>query len=340
MAAAAQLACLLEASAPKPGNVSPGRHFHDTRYEDFLASACAVGPALGGAGARPLGETILAAVRATRQWTRSNTNLGIILLLAPLARAALADADAAGGPPHRDDGVPPHEPGTRSPLVGAHPRAPGAQRAAGGGATAAGAATAGGTPLLRARLARVLATTTVADAAALYEAIRLARPGGLGSAPAQDVRERPTVTLVEAMALAAGRDGVAREYATGFASTFEVGAPALARTRADGLAWDDAVVEAYLALLAAAPDTLLARKQGAAVATEVQRLAGEAVAAGGRLSAAGRRLVEALDGRLRDARNASNPGTTADLTASAIFVHLLDGGWPSPEDSSHEHADG
>ena len=41
IAAAAQLACLLEVSAPKPGNVSPARHFHDTRYEDFLASAVA-----------------------------------------------------------------------------------------------------------------------------------------------------------------------------------------------------------------------------------------------------------------------------------------------------------
>jgi len=35
---AAQLACLLEVSAPKPGNVSPGSHFGDTRFEDFLAS--------------------------------------------------------------------------------------------------------------------------------------------------------------------------------------------------------------------------------------------------------------------------------------------------------------
>jgi len=34
---AAQLACLLEVSAPKPGNVSPGSHFGDTRFEDFLA---------------------------------------------------------------------------------------------------------------------------------------------------------------------------------------------------------------------------------------------------------------------------------------------------------------
>ena len=89
VASAAQLACLLEASAPKPGNVSPGRHFADARYEDFLASAVAIGEPLAGAGTRPLGATVRLAVEATARWTRSNTNLGIVLLLAPLARAAL-----------------------------------------------------------------------------------------------------------------------------------------------------------------------------------------------------------------------------------------------------------
>src|ERR1700730_14211032 len=90
--AAAQLACLLEASAPKPGNVSPGRHFADARYEDFLASAAAIGEPLGGAGTRPVGATVRLAVEATARWTRSNTNLGIVLLLAPIARAALLEA--------------------------------------------------------------------------------------------------------------------------------------------------------------------------------------------------------------------------------------------------------
>ena len=82
------LACLFEASAPKPGNVSPGRPFQDMHYEDFVASALAIGPELAMAGERPLGATILAAVRATRRWTPANTNLGVILLLAPIARAA------------------------------------------------------------------------------------------------------------------------------------------------------------------------------------------------------------------------------------------------------------
>src|ERR1700704_6166623 len=89
----AQLAALLEVSAPKPGNVSPGRDFHDVRYEDFLASAAAIGGPLAGAGTRPLGSTIRLAVEATANWTSSKTNLGIVLLLPPLARAAMLDSD-------------------------------------------------------------------------------------------------------------------------------------------------------------------------------------------------------------------------------------------------------
>src|SRR5881628_1460774 len=95
VAAAAQLACLLEATAPKPGNVSPTASFHDATYEDFLASAVAIGPALAAAGERPLGATIRAAVEATGRWVPSNTNLGLVLLLAPLARAALISSDDA-----------------------------------------------------------------------------------------------------------------------------------------------------------------------------------------------------------------------------------------------------
>ena len=274
IAAAAQLACLLEVSAPKPGNVSPERHFHDTRYEDFLASAVAIGPALAGAGARPLGATIRAAVEATARWTRSNTNLGIVLLLAPLARAA-----ALGG---RD---------------------------------------------LRARLAAVLEETTVTDAAEAYVAIRRARPGGLGAASAEDVSAPPTVTLRDAMALAAQRDAIAREYTTDFRLTFEVGAPALAEARRRGLSWSDATVECFLALLVAVPDTHVARKLGRAEADRLSNRAREVVAAGGTGSAAGRAALAALDLELRDPRNTRNPGTTADLTCAALFVVIIEGGW-------------
>ncbi len=274
VAAAGQLACLLEVSAPKPGNVSPERHFHDTRYEDFLASAVAIGPALAAAGERPLGTTIRAAVEATGRWTSSNTNLGIVLLLAPLARAARRD---------------------------------------------------GGT--LRERLGAVLAETTVADAAEVYTAIRRARPGGLGAAAAEDVSAAPTVTLREAMALAADRDAIAREYTTDFALSFEVAVPAVRAARRAGLGWTDATVESYLALLDRAPDTHIARKLGMPAAELVSRQVREVRAAGGVRSEEGRRALAALDAELRDPRNSRNPGTSADLTCAALFVVILEGGW-------------
>ena len=55
------------------------------------------------------------------------------------------------------------------------------------------------------------AETTTGDASDVYAAIRLAAPGGLGSAPEEDVANEPTRPLVEVMRLAAHRDAVARE---------------------------------------------------------------------------------------------------------------------------------
>jgi triphosphoribosyl-dephospho-CoA synthase len=276
VSAAAQLACLLEVSAPKPGNVSPGRDFHDTRYEDFVASALAIGPALCAAGERPLGATIRAAVEDTGRWTRRNTNLGIVLLLAPLAKAAIM---ADGG--------------------------------------------------LRERLALVLAGTTVADAEDTYAAIRRTQPGGLGRSAAEDVAGVPTVTLRQAMALAADRDTVAREYVTDFAVTFGVGVPAIRAARQSGLGWADATVEGYLAILAGVPDTHVARKLGWPEAKRISDQAAEVVAAGGVRTGEGRAAILALDVDLRDAKNSRNPGTTADLTCAAVFVVILEDGWTS-----------
>ena len=87
---AAQIACLIEVSASKPGNVSRLYDFHDMRMEDFLLSAAAIGPAIRQAGQASVGETVLRAIQDTKRLVRANTNLGIVLLMAPLARAAMA----------------------------------------------------------------------------------------------------------------------------------------------------------------------------------------------------------------------------------------------------------
>jgi triphosphoribosyl-dephospho-CoA synthase len=169
----------------------------------------------------------------------------------------------------------------------------------------------------------VLDEMTIKDAQDVYAAIRRARPGGLGRSDAQDVASEPDVTLLEAMRLAADRDGIAREYATAFAVTFERGTPTLTRARADGLSWSDAVVETYLTLLAHSIDTHIVRRTGVAAAERVSSLARDTLEAGGVRSAAGRQAVEEMDRAMRDARNSNNPGTTADLTAAAIFVTLV-----------------
>jgi triphosphoribosyl-dephospho-CoA synthase len=81
----AALATLLEVTAPKPGNVHRGADFEDVTFPEFVAAGIAIAPVLDAAAGRPLGATILAAVEATRHVTPRNTNLGTILLLAPLA---------------------------------------------------------------------------------------------------------------------------------------------------------------------------------------------------------------------------------------------------------------
>jgi triphosphoribosyl-dephospho-CoA synthase len=264
VAAAAQLACVLEASAEKPGNITPRHDFADTSYEDMLRSAVALGPELGRAAERGVGDTVLAAVRATGRVAGANTNLGIALLLAPLARAALL-----------------------------------------GGTT------------LRERTEEVLAALTLDDARAAYAAIRAAGAGGLDEPVEHDVRAEPTIALRDAMAAAADRDSVAAEYATGYALTFDLGLPALAAALDAGLGPRAATVELFLSLLAALPDTLIARKRG--------RRAAEDVSAGAAGVLAGHATLEAFDASLREDGNALNPGTTADLVTAVLFVALLEG---------------
>ena len=79
-------ACRMDVVAFKPGNVSLWAAGHGMAAADFLASARVAVPALCTPGSG-VGERILAAVRATFAAVGCNTNLGIILLLAPLARA-------------------------------------------------------------------------------------------------------------------------------------------------------------------------------------------------------------------------------------------------------------
>jgi triphosphoribosyl-dephospho-CoA synthase len=272
IAAAATLACALEACAEKVGNVTPTRGYADARFDDFALSAQALGAAVAGAAPGRVGRAVYRVVAATRRVAPSNTNLGMALLFAPLAAAAHA------------------------------------RRGAG----------------LRRQLAAVLARLTVDDARWAYRAIRLARPGGLGRSEEAPVSRRPSITLREAMRLAARRDTVAAEYVRGFALTFDLALARLRRALRHGLSLLDAIVQAHLELMAQVPDTLIARKAGEAAAAAVSVRAAAVVRAGGVGTPRGIAAARRLDRDLRRHGNRLNPGTSADVVAAALFVWLLE----------------
>ena len=80
-------ACRDELDAPKPGNVHAFGDGHRMTVTDFERSAAAAAGPLTAARQR-IGARILGAVEASFAAVKSNTNLGIILLCAPLAAAA------------------------------------------------------------------------------------------------------------------------------------------------------------------------------------------------------------------------------------------------------------
>lgn len=239
---------------------------------DFAQSAAVAAPAI--AALEPgVGGRVLKAVRATQRAVGQNTNLGILLLCAPLAEAFLVEA---------------------------------AQ------------------PDLRSATCRVLEQLDLADARAVFAAIRLANPGGLGRAARYDVSEEPTVGLIEAMRSAADRDRIAWNYACGFADIFDRGLPWWRRAQALGREPVHACTEVYLAFLASIPDTHIARKHGAAVAEAVRQRAeplSRAFGAAANPSSLTAALL-AFDAELKAA--GINPGTSADLTVATVFAALLE----------------
>jgi triphosphoribosyl-dephospho-CoA synthase len=80
-------ACLDELRAPKAGNVHDFSDGHGMTVGDFELSAEVTKDWIARPGAR-VGERVLGAIAATRKAVDCNTNLGIVLMSAPLARAA------------------------------------------------------------------------------------------------------------------------------------------------------------------------------------------------------------------------------------------------------------
>ncbi|KQP58875.1 triphosphoribosyl-dephospho-CoA synthase [Methylobacterium sp. Leaf112] len=258
--------CLAELDALKPGNVHAFADGHRMATRDFVISAEVSAPHLARTGTR-VGPRVRTAMEATLAAVGQNTNLGILLLCAPLALAAEA-----------------------------------------------------GTPL-RAALAGVLDGLDGRDAEEVYAAIRLANPGGLGTAERHDVTGSGTPpALLTGMAEAAPRDAIARAYVTGFADLFDIGLPALAAARARGLSAPWTTTAVFLAYLAGVPDSHVTRKHGLPVAEALRAEAVDLLDLDLAVLP-----VDALMAKDRAWKAAGlNPGTSADFTVATLFLdHLL-----------------
>jgi triphosphoribosyl-dephospho-CoA synthase len=304
IAAALQLALLLEVSAyPKPGNIHRTQDFENTCFEHFLASSAALGShfrvaarhgysaaASGSIGGKAcaIGKQIRRAVESCSKWQHGgNTSLGTIMLLIPIACAA--------GMIH-----------LQSPLKPAE---------------------------IRKNLRRVVHGTTSTDAVDVYQAISCASPGGLGEKLELDVNDRKSIerirkqklTPLDVFRISSRYDTISSEWVDNYSVTFDIGLPYLARELQANGDINAAVVDTYLRLLSQFPDTLIARKLGMKKAREISLQARRVLRAGGMKTAAGRLAIRRMDRRLQSPGHECNPGTTADLTASALSVLLLSG---------------
>lgn len=261
---------MAELEALKPGNVHIFADGHGMTVQDFIKSAEVVSEVI----AKPdlsLGERILSGVEATQKVVGCNTNLGVILLCAPLIHAALQ--------PTSDSFIE--------------------------------------------KLTGILADTTVSDAELAFSAIRLANPAGLGSSELYDVNQPASCTLLQAMQEAAEHDMIAQQYSNGFAEVLD----GLARYQQMLIQWQRpawAATAVHLHFMARFLDSHIVRKYGETVARLVKQEAAAHEAE--LLKAYNPKNYQApllrFDAELK--KRGLNPGTSADLTVAALFLHALD----------------
>ncbi|MBI4006511.1 MAG: triphosphoribosyl-dephospho-CoA synthase [Gammaproteobacteria bacterium] len=264
---------LTEINALKPGNVSRYAEGHGMTVNDFIVSAELATPILCNQGLS-IGERILKCIKAIQAQVKCNTNLGMVLLFAPLIKAVETW-------------------NTKN------------------------------TAALQKKLIMELEMLDEKETNRVFEAIRLANPGGLGQADKYDVNLPAGCRLLEAMAEVQQRDYIARQYVTGFHDVFVTGLGCIKifTRRWNSVEW--ATVACYLTFLADFPDTHIQRKSGGQVAEQTRKRAipiAEKFKKNEKPDNAISALLE-FDKELKDSN--INPGTSADLTAASLLLYEL-----------------
>jgi triphosphoribosyl-dephospho-CoA synthase len=304
-----QLALLLEASSPKPGNVNRTACFSDMDYRNFLTSASLLsrgfhesatrGIALAKGELEPseigLGELIHFCVNdSLTGLNHTNTILGSILLYVPLIVAITASLS--------------DEPSFSVERIQKY-------------------------------IKLITEETTVKDATELYEAFHLTQPGG------RMIKEDPQwsnlhrrydfdnpnaienlveddVSLTDVFRMSSDVDEISSEWSNGFQRTLLEVLPYLNKvaTKLENL--EEGIVRTFVWLLAQRPDGLIVKKAGRERAIEIQHLARTTMDNWSEEQGP-EKLINSLDKVLREEGNLLNPGTTADIVSIAAFCRLV-----------------
>ncbi len=260
--------CQLDIESLKPGNISVYSDGKNLSVDDFLSSAEASADPITDPKSS-LGVRILNAISATQAAVNTNTNLGMVLLMAPLIQARFEK--------HQNEDI-------------------------------------------KASITRVMSATSVQDAVDVYQAIRIAKPGGMGEKDDQDLSEQPTVTLLNTMKIAAQWDRVAAQYSNNFEDIFTFG---VTRFQTLLTKWGDkkwATTGLFLSYLKNYPDSLIERKYGLLKAREISDMISDLEMELCHSDSPGRYEAQLLEIDRQLKRNLINPGTSADLTAASIFA--------------------
>ncbi|MBP2172825.1 triphosphoribosyl-dephospho-CoA synthase [Methanococcus voltae] len=305
---ASQMACCLEVSSFKPGNVHRTRDYHDIKYHHFITSGIAFGNAIYSVSNRfkdldvsiklnsnsnsnsdlkesnnfqiNVGKAIKEAVIESVKWSPSNANLGIIMLHTPIAMAA-----SKLGEFNLED--------------------------------------------LKKWTEYITSNTTVNDAIAVYEAIEIGmayvNPPEEGPDVKNDDSKKELVeknlNLYDVYNISKEWDTISKEWVSNFKISYE-GYELLKNNYEKNNEIHEAVTLTFLEILSKYPDTLIARKKGIEVSKLVSEKAKETLE--NFKKTGNRTVILDFDTYLSQESNKLNPGTTADLMASALFIYLID----------------
>ncbi len=290
LVSAAIIASLLEVSAtPKPGNVHRLRDFENTKYEHFLCANTVIAKPLKQiALGKPIGENLLEAVKITNKWQKGgNINFGILLLFAPIIAAA-------GEMLMNDQDVSKIDE-------------------------------------LMKNIRHKIENSTPEDSINLYEAIEIVQPGGLGTVSKLDVNNKESINKIKQENLnlkaifhtCASWDNIASEWITNYKISREIGLSYYVKLVQASQDLNYSIILTFLRILSEYPDTLIIRKTNLKTAKMISERARIILSIKDKMNQINE--IKKFDDYLYEYKGKYNPGTTADLVATTLFLAMLKG---------------